>query len=568
MVIFYRLSRYLFWLAVSGLALGLTACSKDGSLSSEVKVEQPRNVLLIVADDLGYADIQSYGGEISTPNIDSIAAQGVTFNRFYTSTTCSPTRAMLLTGADNHLVGLGNMFETLADSQLGQPGYEGHLNKRFPTIAEILRDAGYHTYMAGKWHLGLQYDQSAAARGFERELTLLYGGASHYEDMIGPDMYHPKALYRKNGELIKDGLGDEFYSTKNYTEFLIDSIEEHRTDGRPFFGYLAYTAPHWPLQAPQENIDKFKGQFDMGWEAIRPERFLRAKQLGVIPDSAQLPDLPDDIQSWDELNNADKARMARYMEVYAAMIDYLDAEIGRLITYLKDNNLYENTLIVFMSDNGSDALRVPVVVNHANTFDNSIEAAGSRGSFVLYEPTWASASSGYLHRFKGTAFEGGMRVPAFMSVASMNNTGGRRLNGMATVQDVLPTILDFTGVAYPELHDEANRLLTGRSLLPLLDSDMDSVRQPGDSFAVEMWGQKAILENKWKLVEFKDANNQKAWALYDVFADPGETQDLAQQQPEIKQGLLAKWSDYIERNDIILYDGPIVVRPGEPLPER
>lgn len=557
-------------LSIGLLSLLILGCSQertsDQSLDALSEQTERKNVLIIVADDLGYADIESYGGEIPTPNLDTLAENGVTFNRFYTSLTCSPTRSMLLTGGDNHIVGIGSMAETLADNQIGKPGYEGYLNNRMPTIAEILKSAGYHTYMAGKWHLGLEHDQSARAQGFERDFTTLYGAAGHYHDRVGPDAHRDVALYRLNGELLQEDFDEDFYSSKNYTDFLIDSIEENRADAKPFFAYLAYTVPHWPLHVPIEYADKYKGVFNQGWEAIRPERFSRAKELGVIPQSAQMPDYPEDIKRWTEQAPEDRERLVRYMEVYAGMIDYMDEQIGRLLTYLKENGLYENTLVLFISDNGADALQNPAIVDFAQTFDNSLENAGLIGSYVLYEPQWAIAGSAFLSRYKGTAWEGGIRVPAFMSLGSKGQ--GRRINGMATVLDVLPTVLDYVGVEYPYESIDSELTPSGRSMMPLLDSDAESIRHPEDIYAVEMWGQKAIFRDNWKLMETTLEDGQKYWPLFDVSLDPGETQDLRSEYPEIANELELEWQNYVQANGLVLYDGPVVIRPPGEIPLR
>lgn len=247
---------------ILSLVVLLSACSQDEDPSTAPSAENAQdiqsrpNILLVVADDLGYSDIGAFGSEILTPNLDELAAGGMSLTNFYSGPTCSVTRSMLMTGMDSHIAGLGNMAETVADNQMGQPGYEGHLSARVDTVAEILKSAGYHTYMAGKWHLGMHPDRSPRSRGFEQSFAMLYGAGSHFSDMAGGDAHRHPVLYRDNGLLI-DELSDDFYSTTFYTDRIIEQIDSNVDDGRPFFAYLAYTAPHWPLQAPDSIIDKY-----------------------------------------------------------------------------------------------------------------------------------------------------------------------------------------------------------------------------------------------------------------------------------------------------------------------
>jgi len=327
-------------------AINCLGCGASGVIPHEAKAAKilsfsppgAPNILLVVVDDLGYADISSFGGEISTPNIDALAKRGISFTRFYAPMTCSPTRAMLMTGTDNHIAGLGNMAETISDNQMELPGYEGYLNDRVVTVAERLRDAGYHTYMAGKWHLGLNYEQSAYARGFERSFALLYGAGSHFNDMVGPDLHRSRALYREDGELLET-LPDSFYSTRFYTDRILENIDSQLNDSKPFFAYLSYTAPHWPLQAPDDIIDKYQGRYDDGYDVIRAQRFARMKKMGILHAHAELPPRPAFIPPWHSLTEKEKRKHAKTMEVYAAMVDELDQNIGRVLRYLEHKRI-------------------------------------------------------------------------------------------------------------------------------------------------------------------------------------------------------------------------------------
>ena len=314
---------------------------------------QRPNILLIVADDLGYSDLGAYGGEISTPNLDSLAREGIMFSQFYTSPMCSPTRAMLLTAMDSHRTGLGNLAERLADNQKGQPGYEGYLNSRVITLAEVLRDAGYRTYMTGKWHLGSPSEGAdPSQRGFAKSFALLDAGAGYFNNML-PLMGPGKAEYSENGKML-ESLPEDFYSTRFYAEKLIEYLEEDAGDNNPFFAYLAFTAPHFPLQAPAESIAKYRGAYDEGYDALHAQRLKRLQNMGLI--ATDIKPFPRSLteQAWEDLPAQSQAAESRRMEIYAAMIDDLDNYVGKVIDYLKSRGKYDNTVIFFMSDNGAE----------------------------------------------------------------------------------------------------------------------------------------------------------------------------------------------------------------------
>lgn len=297
------------------------------------------NILLIVADDLGYSDIGAFGGEILTPNLDALAAEGRVLTDHHAAATCSPSRAMLISGADHHLVGLGTMAEVENDVQKTKPGYEGYLNDSALSIAELLRDSGYHTYMAGKWHLGLYGDDahSPKTRGFESSFALLSGASSHFAPVAGKPLSTDGDPYRDNGIAVT--LPNDFYSSNVYADRLIKYIQENAADQKPFFAYAAFTAPHWPLQAPPDHIDRYEGQYAEGYAVIQQRRLAKQKQLGIIPaDFRANPGLPDSVNTptWDSLTTDQQAIEARKMEVYAAMVENLDANIGRIIQAIKD----------------------------------------------------------------------------------------------------------------------------------------------------------------------------------------------------------------------------------------
>ena len=292
---------------------------------------QKPNILLIVADDLGFSDTEPFGGEIHTPNLKKLATQGAVLSNFYAGPTCSVTRSMLLTGNDNHQAGIGSMSEFLQPEQKGKPGYEGRLNDKVITIAEVLKQNGYATFMAGKWHLGGTPESIPSARGFSNSFALLQGGAAHFDSSpMFPGNY--KARYLNNGK--EEALPEKFYSSDFYTDKMISYLKDHREKNQPFFAYLAYTAPHWPLQAPDQYLKKYEHAYTEGYDKIREARFKKLLKLGVIPANAKINDpLLGVFKNWNQLNAQQKAEQVKTMQVYAAMIDNLDHNIGRVLNY-------------------------------------------------------------------------------------------------------------------------------------------------------------------------------------------------------------------------------------------
>jgi arylsulfatase A-like enzyme len=506
------------------------------------------NILLIVADDAGYADLGSFGGEIETPNLDALAAVGIRFTQFTASATCSPSRSMLLSGTDNHTAGLGNMAEFMAPNQAGKPGYEGHLSDRIAPVSALLKEAGYNTFMAGKWHMGEEPDQIPAARGFTRDLTLIPGGGSHLDDMWGAE--GKPQLYTYNGEVLK-ALRPGFHSSTDYTAAIIDNIAEFRNDGKPFFAYLALQAPHDPFQLPADWRDRYRGRYDQGYDVLRAQRIDRMKTLGILgPEATAFPRLPN-IPAWADLTEAERQDSARRMELYAAMVAHMDANIGQLIGYLKTAGLYDNTLIIFLSDNGPEGNMMPM----GPPWDNSrIEDWGKAGTFIQYGPAWAQVSAGPLRLFKGFMSEGGIRVP--MIVSGPGVAGSGRISAAFThITDVPATILDAAQVPYPETFEgQPIPPLMGKSLAPVLGATADQVRSPSDWIGWELFGNRAVRMGDWKLLWLCEPHGTGDWQLYDLATDPGETRDLAEAQPEVAAQLLALWEAYATRNNVVLPD--------------
>ncbi|MBD9652858.1 arylsulfatase [Ensifer sp. ENS09] len=530
--------------AVPSTAAALFLLSASSSLS--LAQERRPNIALIVADDLGYADIGSFGGEISTPNLDALASVGLRFTNFGVSATCSPSRAMMLTGVDNHIAGLGNMAEFMAPNQKGNRGYEGYLNDRVVTVASLLKDAGYNTYMAGKWHMGEDPAHWPAARGFIRDLTLIPGGGSHLDDMWGAK--GQKQLYTHNGQAIQS-LRPGFHSSEDYSSSIIDDIEKDRGDGKPFFAYLALQAPHDPFQLPAEWLDKYKGRYDQGYDATRATRIERMKKLGIVDATATtFPRLPS-VPACTELSDNDRRQSSRRMELYAAMVEHMDANIGKLIRYLKSNNLYDDTLIIFLSDNGPEG----TMMNMGKPWDNSrFEDWGKKGTFIQYGAAWAQVSAGPFRLFKGFLSEGGIRAPLIIAGPAVRGSG-RISNALAHIMDIPVTILAAANVPHPDEYDgKAVAQLQGKALVPILNASRASVRDSSDWLGWELFGSRAIRQGDWKLLWLCEPYGTGSWQLYNLAADPAETVDLSSSQPMTRERLIQHWAEYVETNNVIL----------------
>ncbi len=537
--------------------VALTACGGESMQGGSTVTPAPDgdrrpNIVLILADDLGFADLGVLGGEIPTPNLDALAREGMLLTSFYASMTCSPTRAMLMSGMDNHLSGLGVMGAPNRDDQRGQPGYEGYLNFRVASLASLMTDAGYNTYMTGKWHLGDDVETGPRARGFRRSFISL-DGAAH----LGPwDWRGPQpARYREGDDLLY--VDDDFYSTRVYTEKMIEYIDQDRDDGRPFFAFLAYTAPHWPLQAPEESIARFRGWYDEGYEVLYRRRFERQQELGLVAaDAEPIPDSRFEPR-WDSLSDEERALKARRMEIYAAMVSDLDSYIGDFIAYLRDIGEYDNTFIMFTSDNGPEPTRrdlSPPISNFIGAeYDHSLDNLGSASSYVMYGANWASVSASPFNRHKFTGFEGGIRVPTFVHFPQAVAAGARS-DVVGTVMDLLPTFLALAGSEHPGATHRGREVLPpqGLSLLPVLYGETEAVRDDEHLFGWELFGQRSVRRGNWKLVWDNAAPaDQRRWQLFNLGEDPFEQNDLSQQEPQRYQDMLASWERYEAENGVI-----------------
>jgi len=533
--------------------------------SAAIGADAPRrpNIVIILGDDMGFADMGSFGGEIRTPNLDALAKDGVRFTNFYTHASCSPTRSMLLSGVDTHLNGLGNMDEWTAPNQRGAVGYEGYLSNRVVTLPQLLRGAGYHTYMVGKWHLGKAPDQIPAARGFERDFSLL-DGAGSYWDMTNFTGASPKSVFTEDGRYLTK-LPDDYYATKTYTDKLIGYIDANRGDGKPFFAYVSHQAPHDPYHLPKEWRNRHVGAYDKGWDAVRQERLKRQEELGIMPKGTQLAErmwfIPDPVV----LAPASRALLGKKMELYAGMMENLDFHVGRLVDHLKKIGEYENTIFIVFGDNGAEGTDLfkmiagsPgsrdylfAAINWSQTHPN---AWGDPGSYVGYGPMWAQVSMTPFSQYKGWVGEGGIRNALVVSGPNVRRPKGSiNTAGLMHVADLMPTLLEVAGARYPKTH-EGRELppLIGKSWNPMLAGQAESPRTAEDYLAWEIFGNRAVRQGDWKIRwEYKPLGKEE-WELFNLATDPAERRDLSAERPDKLKALLALWDHYVKANNVIL----------------
>lgn len=518
------------------------------------------NFLVIVADDLGFSDLGAFGGEIETPHLDALAMKGLRFTDFHTAAACSPTRAMLLTGTDHHIAGLGTLDEVASHTQRGKPGYEGYLNDRVVTVTELLRESGYRTFMSGKWHLGMTPETSPHARGFERSFALLPGAANHYASSpkAGTGFPRQDTLYTEDDAFT--GLPDDFYTSDGFTDRLIDYLVERPKDEKPFFAYLAFSAPHWPLQAPDDVIAKYRGRYDEGPDALREARLKRLIELGLCaPDIVPHPVVAKS-KPWAEMSDEERAVSARTMEVYAAMVDRIDWNVGRLVAHLEASGELDNTVIVFLSDNGAEGAlieAVPVFGPYlmsfiAQHYDNTLENIGRPNSYVWYGPRWAQAATAPSRLYKTHTAEGGIRVVAFVTHAGFARQGGIS-HDFATAMDIMPTLLELAGVAHPGESWAGREIvpMRGKSLAPYLAEEEAVVHTDATATGWELFGRCAVRRGNWKALLLPPPDGPGHWQLYDLSRDPGETNDLSTAEPARLAGLVADWNAYVEETGVV-----------------
>ena len=518
------------------------------------------NFLVIVVDDMGWNDLRCFGGEVDTPNLDALVARGVRLTNYHTSPVCSTTRAMLMTGADHHEVGLGTMVELMTDEQRGKPGYEGYINERSITLPERLKAAGYHTMMSGKWHLGVEepYRSMPVKRGFERSFALVQGEHNHFGNDQTPDTagVHGISQYRLHGEAVT--LPDGAYSTFYFADRMIEFLEAAKDDPRPLFSYLAFTAPHCPLQAPPEIIAKYKGMFDDGPEAMRERRLARMGTLGLSAANAKAAEIIGG-KPWAELSLDQRRLESRKMEIYAAMVDAMDTAVGRVLDAVKRIGRLEDTDIIFFSDNGpSGTLRETspgwqewIVEKADNSFDN----LGKEDSYVSIGPRWAQAQAAPYFLFKRYTSEGGIRTCAL--AAGPHVKPRTETDAFLHVMDVTPTLLELAGA---DASTPAGMVpIRGVSAAGLLSGKSERPHPQEERIAWELAFGRGVRIGDWKALFLAPAVNRiipearaKQWLLYNIAQDPGETTDLAAQEPAKLAELIDAWFAYARETGVVV----------------
>jgi len=519
------------------LAMLAVAGCENGGHANEAGARP--NILLIVADDLGYADLGSFGSNIETPNIDMLASEGILFTQFHTAVMCAPTRSMLLSGNNNHVAGMARQS---THGILGEPypGYESHLSNRVVPFPRLLREGGYHTYISGKWHLGTALEHGPGAAGFEHSFINIGGGGNHWSAMGWSE---GGSTYREDEEVVEWPEGR--YSTDLYTDRLIEFIDSNLADGKPFFALATYTSPHWPLQVPEAELDRYAGRYDLGYEQLREQNFASLKAAGIIPTSSALPPGNEGVTPWEELTPEQQRIESRKMELYAAMVSNLDHHVGRLVEYLKAHDLYDNTLIVFMSDNGAaaeDFYGDPSWGSYYEYtrahYDNALENMGQPNSFISYGMQWAEAGSAPFQRHKGYTREGGITAPMIIAGQGVGKSGVKS-TAYLTVMDLAPTFLELAGVDYPT--GGAVQPMRGESVNDFLAGESETVHDENYVTVHSHGGRAMIRKGHWKLTNLNPPFSEAEFELFNLQQDPGETTNLAESAPEKFQEMIELW---------------------------
>ncbi len=517
----------------------------------------PPNIVLFLADDLGFSDLASYGGEINTPNLDTLARQGVRFSNFHVAANCAPTRAMLLTGVNNHRAGVGNIIEMIPDEFRDSPAYQGTLSTHTVTIAALLRDAGYHTYMAGKWHLGHSPELLPSARGFDRTIALADSGADNWEQKPYLPIYE-QANWFADGERFD--LPDDFYSSRFLVDKIIGFIDSNAGSEAPFFAYLPFQAVHIPVQAPRSFIDRYEGVYDDGWEVLRTKRYKAAQALGLVPANSAMKPMAS-TESWQNLEPETKRYQAKRMAVYAAMVEAMDFHIGRLIQHLKDTDRYDNTIFIFASDNGSEGSGAGVEPIPANNlmlslmdYNDDYENLGLKSSYGTIGPNFASAAASPLSFYKFYVGEGGLRVPLIIAGEPLTLSDPNSIiDAFSYATDIVPTILQLTDTPNPagRYNDRAVEPIVGRSVVPLLQGKAQRIYGKDDAIGYELNGHRALFLGHHKIVYNRPPIGDGIWHLYNIAIDPGETNDLREQQPQRFARMQALYEQFVVEHGVL-----------------
>lgn len=536
-------------LTIIFLALSVLSSCKETKVVNEIvgNADSNRpNIILIMSDDMGYSDIAPYGGEISTPNLMALAEGGLKFTQFYNSARCCPTRASLMTGCYPQQAGIGlmtNSPENPTSSDLGIPEYQGRLNSNTVTIAEALKGAGYATMMSGKWHLGYHDKaQWPMQRGFDEFYGFIPGAGNFFKPVA------PRNITEGNEAV--EIVDKNYYTTDAFTDRAIQYINATKAKDKekPFFLYLAYNAPHWPLQARKEDIDKYRGKYLEGWEVLRLDRYERMKKMGLIDDSWELSE-GDDIVAWDSLTEEKKIEMDLRMSIYAAMVDRMDQNIGRLVTNLKAKNLYDNTIIMFLNDNGACAEGGMLGGGPAKQLETK------EGYFLSYGKAWANASNTPFRMYKHWAHEGGIATPFIVHWPNgiLKGKNGSMVDEYGFLPDIMATCLDLAGIEQPKVYNGFQITPhSGKSLKPLFSGPFKQIHS--EAIFWEHHGNAAVRLGDYKLVKDWDRNNSDNWELYDLATDRTETSDLSSDMPQKVKEMKSLYNDWADRIKVLPYD--------------
>lgn len=546
--------------AQQAAAQAVKETKEEAGKKTAAKVTRP-NFITILLDDVGFSDIGPFGSEVPTPNIDALAKKGAVLTNFYASPTSTPSRSMLFTGKDNHAVGAGNMEGYLRPEQRGKPGYEGILSLDALPYQQVMKDNGYETMLVGKWDLGLKPGYDPIERGFTATFALLPGGDMHYSEKDGtlirtdPPEKIKGSPYSVNGKPLPK-FPREFYSTNYYTDMALELLKKRDTT-KPFALNLCYTAAHAPLQAPAEVTAKYLPVYAKGWDVLRQERFDRQKAAGIWPANAVLPPRNEDVAAWDSLTPEQQKLEVKAMAVYAAMIDTVDQNIGRLLEYLKESGQYEDTVIFLMSDNGgatgASALSNPAKMDYLKkAFDMGYDNMGNRNSYVGYSRGWSMLSNTPLNMYKGDSFDGGIRTLGLVSYPKAPALGIKS-NCLTSIMDIAPTIIELANITYPDTYQgKPNKPMQGVSMAPLLKGL--PYCDPERWLGWEMDGLKAFRKGNWKLSQhwdFATSCYDPEWHLFNLGNDPYERNDLAKTEPQKLQEMTALYQRYAEENGVI-----------------
>ena len=526
------------------------------------------NILVIMGDDFGFSDLGVFGSEISTPNLDQLGKEGKILTNYYTHPVCSPARSTFLTGVDNHIAGIGTMFENIAPNQVNKTGYETFITDRVVTVAEILRDAGYDTLLSGKWHLsgkGYHEGTGPADRGFDQSFTLLESGANHFT--YGP--YYPggTATFIDNGKIVEKPSGTQF-SNEFYTDKMINFIKKSKENNKPFFGYLAFQVAHTPFQAPSEYVKKYEGVYDAGWDKIREKRFEKQKELGIWPANMSLPQSYPTFTDWNALPKDEQKQRSQIFAAHSAMIEDMDYNIGKLIQFLKDTGQYDNTLIMFTSDNGgsepSDSPVVIATLEGANEkeveefkaagFSEVFDAIGGKDSYWGYGWQGAVMSNTPHSGVKSTMFNGGLKPPFVIKEPHTTNTSELDIvKEFVHVSDMTPTFLEYANATHPGSEYKGKQVspMMGKSIKPLLENTVKEIHLDDEIISAEMFGNRAVFMGDWKARNNIFPIGDGQWKLFNIKQDIREATDLSKEHPDILKKMVSAYDKYAQNVGII-----------------